>query len=833
MNDDYKSPFFNDDDEISSSSSPESKDLYGDDLFSNENQIDLNSFAISDEEPQQDETPKDKKGWFNNKLPKTNKQKVIKGVLSTFLIFVITMCLVVGSFLIYVFGFIDDTLDVNLYDMDQAYTTTIYVKDSKSGDYVEYQRLHDSVNRIWVSYDKDLAEAKDPTYKGIPKMLADSFVAIEDERFYTHGGVDWKRTFGAFVNMFIEIYSSNQGGSTITQQLVKNITWDTEQTGMRKIREIMRARKIEKTVNKDTILECYLNTITFANGIGGVEVASNFYFNKNVSDLTLAECACLASIVKAPETYRPDKHPEKNASRRKLVLGKMLELKYITKEEYDAALAEEVKIVADKTTIKEIEVNNYFVDALIDDVVDGLVKKYNYDEKYAEELFFNGGYKIYSTMDPKIQGILDKYYSNVANFSKNKDGVSVQSSFTIMDYAGNVVGIAGGVGEKQGSRSLNRATSSPRQPGSSIKPITVYSLALEQNLISYSSLLKDEPTLTIVNKKGQKVKWPYNAGGSCTYGMVTMARALEKSYNTIPVQLIEKMGIETVFNHGVNNMGLKNLVAPFEKNGEIDVGDHTHSSLGLGGCFKGITTLESCAAFATIGNKGKYYEPTFFTKVTDHHGETILEGGNKPKIAMMEDTAVILNKMLQNVVTQGTGTTIKNYLPSFKVYGKTGTTDDNFNLWFAGGTPHYVASCWYGYDQQERVSEAGAAKRVWGSVMKEIHSGLDASVDFPKSEFVTYRQYCTASGMLATEKCESTALGWYKTSQLKPCTTHGGDVLPEVDPSAINTSSDASASGDATTTPGATTPDATTPTPDATTPPQGTTTSAATGGTAQ
>ena len=786
MSDEYQSPFFNDSDDISSSSSSANSD----DLFSNENQIDLNSFADSNNQTEQVNAKRKK-----NKKSKTTKQKVLKTVLSVCLIFVITMCLVVGSFLIYVFGFIDDSIDVNLFDMDQAYTTTIYVKDSKTGEYSEYQRLHGGVNRIWVSYDKEKAEAEDPEYTGIPKRLADAFVAIEDETFYSHGGVNWKRTFAAFLNMFVEIYSSNQGGSTITQQLVKNVTWDTEQTGMRKIREIMRARRIEKTVNKDTILECYLNTITFANGIGGVEVAANYYYNKSVADLTLAECAGLASIIKEPERYRPDKYPENNAERRKLVLGKMLELEYITQEEYDAALAEDVKIVADKATIKEIETNNYFVDALIDDVVDDLVKKYNCDEAYAEQLFYNGGYKIYSTMDPEIQGKLEKYYTDLTHFSKNKKGVTAQSSFTVMDYEGHVVGIVGGVGEKKGNRGLNRATSSPRQPGSSIKPISVYSLALDQNIISYSSLLKDTPTQTIVNSKGKKVKWPYNAGGSCTNGMVTMARALEKSYNTIPVQLIEKMGIENVYNHAVNDMGLKNLVAPEEAADKV--GDHTYSSLGLGGCYKGITTLESCAAFATIGNKGKYYEPTFYTKVTDQHGEVVLESNKKPKIAMMEDTAVILNQMLQNVVNHGTGTSIKSYLPKMKVYGKTGTTDDNYNLWFAGGTPYYVASCWYGYDQQEKVSEAGAAKRVWGNIMKDIHKGLDTDAKFPESDYVTCRRYCTSSGMLATERCSSTAIGWYKTSQLKPCTTHGGSVMSEVDPSATNTSSEATSSQNA------------------------------------
>lgn len=789
MSDDYQSPFFEPEDDITSSSQKSDHD----DLFSNsENQLDLNSFAKSKksnaDQPQKG-SGNGRGGRNDKKKPKTLKQNILKSILMVFLVFTITVCLVVGSFMVYVFVFVDDTIEENLYDLELNYTTTVYVKDSASGEYTEYQRLHGSENRIWVNYNKELAETEDPTYTGIPQNLADAFVAIEDERFYTHSGVDWKRTFGAFLNMFIDLYSSNQGGSTITQQLVKNLTQDKQQSAMRKVREIMRARNIESTVDKDTILECYLNTITFANGIGGVEVASNYYYNKSVNELTIAECAGLASIVKEPERYRPDKYPENNAKRRKLVLGKMLELKYITQEEYDAAIAEEVKIVADKNTIKEVEINNYFIDALIDDVVDGLVEKLDCDETYAEQNFYNGGYKIYCTMDPKVQAAVDKYYSNPANFSKNSKGVLAQSAITIMDYKGHVVGISGGAGEKKGNRGLNRATSSPRQPGSSIKPITVYSLALDQNLITYSSMLKDTPTMTIVNAKGQKVKWPTNAGGSTTGGNVTMARALEKSYNTIPVQLVEKLGIEAVYKHGVEDMGLKNLVAPFKKeDGSTEAGDHTYSSLALGGSYKGITTLESCAAFATFGNKGRYYEPTFYTKVTDHHGEIVLDGEPDAVIAMAEDTSVILNHMLQNVVNHGTGTSIRSYLPTIPTFGKTGTTDDNYNLWFAGGTPYYVASCWYGYDQQEKVSAGNSARKAWGTVMKEIHKGLDTNVKFPDSDYVTCRQYCASSGMIATSNCSVGGVGWYKTSQIKPCTTHGGEALQEFDPSTLTSS---------------------------------------------
>lgn len=786
MSDDYKSPFFEENDNILSSSSKESEDLFS----NSENQLDLNSFAKN---KSGNEKPVRGKGDKGKKPPKTLKQKILKGVLMTCLIGIITFCLIVGAFMIYVFGFVDDEIEENLYDLELNYTTTVYVKDSKTNTYVEYQRIHGTENRIWVNYDKVMAESKDPTYTGIPKALADAFVAIEDERFYTHGGVDWKRTFGAFLNMFVDLYSSNQGGSTITQQLVKNLTQDNQQSAMRKVREIMRARKIESTVDKDTILECYLNTIAFANGICGVEVASNYYYNKSVHELTVAECAGLAAIIKHPERYRPDKYPENNADRRKLVLKKMLELEYITEQEYEAALAETVTIVANKDAIKEVAINNYFVDALIDQVVEDLVQKLDCDEAYAEQNFYNGGYNIYCTMDPKIQATIDKYYSNSSNFLKNSKGELAQSSITIMDYNGHVVGISGGVGEKTGNRALNRATSSPRQPGSSIKPISVYSLALDQNLITYSTMLKDEPTMTVVNEKGQSVKWPKNAGGSTTGANVTMAYALQKSYNTIPVQLTEKLGIESVYNHAVNDMGLKNLVAPYKKaDGTTEAGDHTYSSLAMGGSFKGITTLESCAAFATFGNMGKYYKPTFYTKVTNHYGDIILDGESNAKIAMAEDTAVIMNHMLQNVVNHGTGTSIRNYLPTMKVYGKTGTTDDNYNLWFAGGTPYYVASCWYGYDTPQKVTKGNSARMVWGNIMRDVHKGLDTGKKFPTSDLVTCRKYCTASGGLATEKCTNTAVGYYKKSQIRPCSVHGGTVLGEVSASAANTSSTAS-----------------------------------------
>ncbi len=800
MKDEYQSPFFEGDDDIMSSS-PEQTD----DLFSNsENQLDLNSFAnsVNTEEENTEKPLKCKKTRHEKREEKERKRAelttgkkvrnaVLKSLLSFFLVMTITACLVVGGFLFYVFAFVDDDIHENLYDLKLNSSAIIYVKDAETGEYIQTYTLHGSEKRIWVSYDETQAKAKKADYTGIPQNLANAFVAIEDQRFFTHNGVDWKRTVAAFANMFVDLYSSNQGGSTITQQLVKNLTQDNEQSPMRKIREIMRARKIESTVDKATILECYLNTISFANGIGGVQVAANYYYGKDVHELTVAECAGLAAIVKEPERYRPDKHPKNNKERRKLVLDKMLELGYITEAQYNEAKNEDVVIVADKSAIR-VDSNPYFIDALIDDVVNDLQKEFNMSKAYAEQNFYNGGYKIYCTIDPQIQSVIDEHYTNLENFRKNNKGVYAQSSFTIMDYEGHVVGIVGGVGKKEGNRGLNRATSSPRPPGSSIKPISVYSLALDNDIISYSTLLRDEPTMTVKDKYGNNKKWPTNAGGTYTGNNVTMAYALQKSYNTIPVQLVQKLGKDTVLSHVRNTMGVKNYKEPFDytdANGTIrtEVADATESSLALGGSYKGMTTLESCAAFATFGNKGKYYEPTFYTKVTNHRGETVLNGEPTAQLAISEDTSVILNHMLQNVVTSGTGSTVKKMMGKMPTFGKTGTTDDNYNLWFAGGTPYYVASCWYGYDNPEKVSDSKAAQKVWGTIMKNIHKDLDTQKLFPTSNYVTCRKYCTQSGMLATENCTSTAKGWYKTSQLIPCNIHGGGVLDEIDPESSGT----------------------------------------------
>ena len=716
----------------------------------------------------------------NARKAKTKKEKEkqfkIKAILSLFLVFVMVFAIFAGSIGLEVirFGSNDDFLDnINLDDLELNFTTTIYVQDKEGDGWTEYQRLHGEFNRIWMPYDAVAAKQEDnKDYKGIPQQLVNAFVAVEDKRFYDHYGVDWKRTFGAIVNVFIPIYSSRQGGSTITQQLVKNLTGDNDTSPMRKVREILRARELESKYYKDTIIECYLNTIPMGHGIYGVEVAANYYFGKSVDELTLLECASLASITKAPSYYAPDDNAENNKQRRETVLALMLDSKFITQEEHDAALADELKLVASKDQLNESEVNNYFVDALIVQVTRDLADKYGWDEAHAAENFYNGGYKIYSTADPEIQSAVDEVFTDSEKYGlKGKEDEQLQGSFTIMDYQGRVKGMSGGIGEKKANLGLsgfNRATDAIRQPGSTMKPIAAYAPAIEDELVHYSSIVNDSAI-----KYGD---WtPKNWYGKY-WGGVTIQYALERSINTIPVYLVNKMGTEKSYEFLTETLGITTL----------NENDLALSPLGMGGTNGGITTKESAAAYAIFGNGGLYYEPTLYYTVLDQHDDIVLSHQTvEPVAAIGEDTATVMNNLLQQVVygANGTGGGAAGYVKGMKIYAKTGTSNDSNDLWFVGGTPYYVASCWCGYDNPQTIYDSGIALKMWGAVMSKVHSDLKAK-EFEDSEYAHERFYCTESGELATDACKKTAIGWYKKNNIPDvCKDHEGTALdtPEVE----------------------------------------------------
>lgn len=739
--------------------SGEYKDLFSYDNSSNiidnsEDSFDLNSFSSKTAIKTEQKNKKKKK-------TRTLKQKILKAVLTVFLVGLITVSLVVGAFMFYAFTMVDATMDEDL-ENSLNFTTTIYVADGK-GEFVEYRRLHGEYNRIWVDYLNPENVELPEDYSGIPQNLAHAFVAIEDKRFFDHDGVDWKRTMGAFINEFIPIYSSRQGGSTITQQLVKNLTNDRSQKASRKVREIMRARYLEGKYAKDTILECYLNTIPMGHGTYGVEVAANYYFGKSVKDLTIAECASLAAITQSPSNLAPDTNFESNKERKENVLYQMYDQGYITKEEYDAAMAEELNVVADERVLNQNNINSYFVDALIEQVSNDLAEKYDYEKAHATQKFYNSGYKIYATLDPKIQEAAESVFKDSATYGiKGKDGQQLTGGITVMDYEGNVKAIVGKIGEKTENRGFNTATDAIRQPGSTMKPIAAYAPAIEQDLITYSTIVNDAKT----NYGGwTPVNWY-----SSYWGNISVQYALERSVNTIPVSLVNKLTPETSYQFLTNKLGVTTLNYPDDAN---------LSPLGMGGTNGGLTTYESAAAFAVFGNGGLYYEPTLYTKVVDQQGNTILEKNTQPKPAISEDTATVMNKLLQTVVYggNGTGRAAQSYIPNMKIYAKTGTSNDQNDLWFVGGTPYYVASCWCGYETQQPIPSAhsGIALKMWGNVMSKVHSGLPAK-DFEVSEYAVEKRYCTESGMLANDTCTSVATGWYRKQNIpKQCTTHIGE----------------------------------------------------------
>ncbi len=662
----------------------------------------------------------------------------------------------------------------NIRNMEINMTSVIYVQNEK-GDWEEYQRLHGAENRIWVGIDR------------MPQYLKDAFISIEDERFETHSGVDWKRTLAAVGNKLLKFDSSEFGGSTITQQLIKNVTNDKGRNAMRKFREIVRALLIERQLTKTEILEAYLNTISLGNGICGVQVASNYYFNKDVSELTLTECAALAAITKNPTEYNPVSGAEANTERRRTVLDKMLELSKITYEEYDKAYNTPLVLDDSREDDLEIEINSYFVDALIDQVIEDLAEKYNLSTSLASTTFYNGGFKIYATVKPEIQEKMEEVYSDIKTYfpqtKKNPNGetVHVQSAMTVMDYSGHIVGIVGGAGQKTTNRGLNRATDSPRQPGSTMKPLGVYALAIDKDIVNYTSSVLDKPIKNYYEdgKSGPKEWYGYYKG------TVRLNYAIRKSMNTIPVRLLQEIGIDTSYDFLVNKLHCKHLVEA----------DKNLSALALGGTNYGLTTTESAAAYAIFGNQGVYHKPTTYYKIERPNGEVVLEYGETGEQAISPASATVMNHLLQEVVygSEGTGRGISGY-NSMKAYAKTGTSSESNDLWMVAGTPYYVGSVWYGFDLQSKVNNGGAAAKIWKDVMRDVHKDLEKK-EFEDSEDVVKKGigYYKKNGKMDNPIYQSSSSS-EESSQVSSASSSASSAVSSADSSSSSSETPSSSS---------------------------------------
>ena len=713
-------------------------------------------------------TPQQKNGW--------RKAGRIIGTL--LLVFVVTLTIFSGIFMAYINSTMRGKVEVYLDEFETKVSTELYNQDPDTGEWVMYQTLYlNSENRIWT----DLED--------IPKYLQKAAIAIEDKRFEKHHGVDWKGTTRAIV---YTLFGKNvQGGSTITQQLVKNVTGDNEVTVKRKITEIYRALELEKRYEKDEILEAYLNEVFFGQSCYGVVTASRMYFNKDVSDLTLAECASLMGITNNPSMYDPTLSSwtrENNRERQLTILGAMLEQGKISQEEYDEAKAEDIvfsngftisgKYVGsdgtatepepDETTTDDAESPadeeeptikgrySWFTEAMIGDVADALVEKYGITDKVRDngttytayeqawDMVHGKGYKIYTTQNPKYQKIAEDvcydlsnipYTSSYTNSAGEQVEDQLQIALTIVDPTnGYVVAMIGGAGEKQADRVWNWAVNA-RQCGSAIKPVSTYAPALDDGTINGASVIDDYPMLLNGDVWPRNANWRYQ-------GLTALHTAIAQSLNTCAVRTNLAYGVDRSYEFLVNKLGFENLTYTDSQ----QVGN-----MALGGFEKGVTTEEMAAAYAAFVNEGVYTKPRTFVRVEDANGNVILENEAQSTVAMKNTTAAIINHLLQEAALNGTG--YEAQFSGMHIAGKTGSTNSNKDRYFVGYTPYYSCAVWAGYEHNQRIVASGnPCSAIFRKVMSAIHEELPDK-DFFSCAGLTSVAVCADSGMLASENC--------------------------------------------------------------------------------
>ena len=698
------------------------------------------------------------------------------------LVFVLTAAIFAGIFSAYINSSMRGRVEVYLDEFETKVSTELYYQEPSSGEWTMYHTLFlDSENRIWADLEQ------------IPKDLQKAVVAIEDKRFYKHKGVDWHGTARA---IFRTIFGGSvQGGSTITQQLVKNVTGDNQNTVKRKVMEIYRAQEMEKRYEKDEILEAYLNEVYFGYSCYGVVTASLKYFNKDVSELSLAECASLIAITNNPSLYDPlqtDWGLENNRTRQLLVLGAMLEQGKIDQAAYDAAkeenvvfsngytiLGDRVDVDTDKKddtdtdggdeqpeeeTKTATSSQSYFTDAVIEDVAAALVEKYGLTDStnpvtgkvttafdQGVNMVYGKGYKIYTTQNPDYQKIAEEvctdtsnlpYTSTYTNSYGDKETEQLQVGMTIVDpYTGYVVAMVGGAGVKQYDRGWNWATSA-RQCGSAIKPISVYAPALDDGTINGASSIDDYPVMVLNGSV-----YPKNANGRYM-GLTPLHTAIARSTNTCAVRVVQEYGTSRSYDFMTNKLGFTTLTSQDAQ----QVGN-----MGLGGLDRGVTTEEMAAAFAAFANEGIYTAPRTFVRVEDADGNVILENEAKSSVAMKDTTAALMNSLLQEVINGGTG--YEGRISGMHVAGKTGTTNNDQDRYFVGYTPYYSCAVWVGYVHNQRIVASGnPAASMWQKVMSRIHADLPDK-DFFSCSGLTYVKVCADSGLLATDSCAEDCRG--------------------------------------------------------------------------
>lgn len=636
--------------------------------------------------------------------------------------------IVLISLSVYIIGIANEPTGIDLKAKSLNQTSFIYVKND-SGKFKKYQSLYDTENRVWVDFKK------------IPDNMKNAVISIEDKRFRDHNGVDWTRTMGAVLNLASG--KSSYGGSTLTQQLIKNISDDNEVSLNRKIREIVKALKLETEYTKDEILEAYLNVVNFGNNCQGVQAAANLYFGQNIDKCSLAQCAAIAGITQNPSRFNPLIYPEENQKRRETVLSEMLDQKNITKAEYEEAMKEsaDMKFVgykkSNKTNVGK-KVQNWYMDELQNDLTRDLAVYYNISEKAASDKLFTEGLKIYSAMDVEMQ----KYLEQAAMEIDTEYDTGLQCAATMVDMHGAIIATTGSSQEKTSNLLFDRATDSVLQPGSSIKPVVVYPYAIERKKLYYSSVVKDEPLEKYkVGADGSLVSGPDNWYDGYK-GNMLLPDAIEWSANATAAQVMDMISPQAAYNQVLTLQGFEHL----SEDDKVNTG-----GLSIGGLNGGVTVREMAATFTYMGNGGKYYKPYTYYYVTDSEDNIIIDNRDSiPKESYSPETAYIMNRLLHYNMTYCAHTNA--YLArvdDWDIIGKTGTTDEDKDSWYCGLSPYCSMAVWTGFDIPETISMYGqqTATKLFSQVMGHYLEGKKHK-EFSKPGSIVMANFSPSNGMV-------------------------------------------------------------------------------------
>lgn len=696
----------------------------------------------------------------NSKKKETPVLKFIFTVSKILLVFILVLSFALGGVLGGLFlGFIKTAPTIKDEDL-QIKILTSFIYDSEEKQIAELTGK-DNKNRELVYFND------------VPKYLSEAFVSIEDERFFDHPGIDLKRIASAVFGFVTTLGKPTHGGSTITQQVVKNITGKTRQSLKRKIQEWYSAIDLERRYDKWKILEMYMNLIFMGDSSYGVQSASKTYLGKDVRDLSLAECALLSGITNSPNNLynlRTEKGRTNALKRQKIILDKMLELGKISELEYKEALKEEIQFAERDQTEKSTNAQSYFVDQVINDVVQDLVNKRGMSKEMAQTYVYNYGLKIYTTQDSSIQYIMDEVFQddsyflvedsngNAINKNAKTYGEHPQSSMVILDLNGEIKAMYGGYGKKQASATLNRATQIQRQPGSSIKPIVVYAPSIDLGIVTPATVIDDVPVYMMTTGPDSHKRYPNNYDYKFN-GLTTVRNGLKASVNVVAAKIWR------------DSLGPDRSLEYLKKSG-IDRENERYLSVVLGGLETGVSPLQMAASYVPFVSKGMYYEPSTYTKVLDSNGRVLLEKTPEYHPVYNETTASIMIDMMREVCLPknspypygGTAAGIINERSiGMPVAGKTGTTSDNIDKWFVGYTPYYVAATWYGYDNKVKPvaltsAEYSQAQLIWRDIMKKVHEGKEVK-KFEMSPDLVKKRICIYSGKIATDLCASDPRG--------------------------------------------------------------------------